>query len=83
MKFEKLILSNPDLTFLESELAHYILGHRNEVIQQDLQTLSRSSYTSRSTILRLCKKLGYRGFNELKIQLAKVWKIQITMHLLM
>ena len=71
MKFEKLILSSPDLTFLESELAHYILDHRNEVIQQDLQTLSQSSYTSRSTILRLCKKLGYRGFNELKIQLAK------------
>lgn len=71
MKIEKQILSRSDLTPLESELAHYLLAHRKEVTEQDLQTLARSSYTSKSTILRLCKKLGYRGFNELKVQLAK------------
>lgn len=67
----------PKLTYLtsftqsEKMLADYILSHQNEAIHLSSRELAAKSYTSVSTVYRVCDKLGLNGFNELKLLLAR------------
>ena len=61
--------TDKDLTDREYEILNYIHGHIQEVSVMSIQTLSNKVGYSTSTILRLCRKMGYRGFPELKYQL--------------
>lgn len=58
--------------FTEGEkiFADYIMNHPYDVLQLDLQRLSKNSYVSPSTIYRVIKKLGLSGFNQLKAQIT-------------
>lgn len=58
--------------FTEGEkiFANYIVNHPHDVLQLDLQQLSKSSYVSSSTIYRVIEKLGLSGLNQLKIQVS-------------
>ena len=53
------------LTPKERHLATYLLDNADQVINMSLDELSVASETSISTIVRLCKTLGYSGFKEL------------------
>ncbi len=59
-------------TFRESErkAAEYILAHTMEVINLPITQLAEQIGVSEATIVRMCKKVGFRGFQELKIALA-------------
>lgn len=59
--------------FTESEniLAQYILEHGEEVVKMSIHTFAKKTYSSPATIVRLAKKCGLSGFNDLKINLAK------------
>lgn len=59
--------------FTESEniLAQYILEHGEEVVKMSIHTFAKKTYSSPATIVRLAKKCGLSGFNDLKITLAK------------
>lgn len=57
------------LSPLEIEALRYIEANKHEIIEQSIQQLSTSSFISTATIMRLCKKLGYSGFAELKYNL--------------
>ncbi len=54
--------------FTESEksIANYILNHMEEVQQLTAQELAKETLTSKSSIVRLCQKLGITGYQELK-----------------
>lgn len=54
--------------FTESEkcIADYMLCHRNEIQQLTAEELAKETLTSKSSIVRLCKKLGISGYQELK-----------------
>jgi DNA-binding MurR/RpiR family transcriptional regulator len=54
--------------FTESEkcIADYMLSHRKEVQQLTAEELAKETLTSKSSIVRLCKKLGISGYQELK-----------------
>lgn len=54
--------------FTESEkcIADYILEHKNQVQQLTAKELAKNTLTSKSSIVRLCKKLGISGYQELK-----------------
>ncbi|MCC5894368.1 MAG: MurR/RpiR family transcriptional regulator [Alkalibacterium sp.] len=52
----------------EETVAQYILSHREEVLDLSIQTLSERTYTSPSTIVRLCRKIGLKGFKDFKIK---------------
>lgn len=58
--------------FTEGEkiFAQYILDHPHDVLQLDLQQLTKSSYVSASTIYRVIEKLGLSGLNQLKVQIS-------------
>lgn len=58
--------------FNESEkmLAQYILSQPEEILHQSIQSISKATFTSTSTIFRLCRKIGLKGFKDFKIRLA-------------
>lgn len=71
MKLEKLIRLCEDLTPTESQISHYILHNRDDVSKLSIQELADKIYVSKSAIHRFCKKISLKGYNDLKLQLAK------------
>lgn len=53
----------------EREFLLFILNHTREAIEMDIHTLAKQNYCSASTIVRVCKKNGFKGFRELKLAL--------------
>ncbi|MBQ4074555.1 MAG: MurR/RpiR family transcriptional regulator [Clostridia bacterium] len=66
----------PDLTEQEKQLANYILNHPDAVLSATAQTIAMSSYTSKSTVTRLCQKLGFTGYRDFRLQYAAEQSIQ-------
>ena len=60
-----------NLTKNEKKLSNYILENVNEVIYDSIQSIASKTDTSPAAIIRFSKKLGYNGFSELKVDLAK------------
>ena len=50
----------------EKTLAAYILVHGMEIAKYSTRSLAEVTYTSPPTVLRLCKKLGFSGFDDFK-----------------
>ena len=44
----------------------YILEHPEEIPQMSIKQLSERSYSSPSTIVRLCRKLGFEGYRDVQ-----------------
>ncbi|QVK18350.1 MurR/RpiR family transcriptional regulator [Mycoplasmatota bacterium] len=59
------------LTKSEKEIATYIEENIENVMYFSIADLSREIGVGESTIVRFCRKLGYRGFYQFKIELAK------------
>lgn len=55
----------------EQSIAAYILDHRENMLQLNIQELAKATYTSHSAINRLTRKLGLSGFKEFTLQLAR------------
>ncbi len=53
----------------EQDVADYIVRHNAELKNMSIQMLAKLTQVSTSTVLRLCNKLGYRGFSDFKIDL--------------
>jgi DNA-binding MurR/RpiR family transcriptional regulator len=54
------------LTSQERAVVEYIVKHPKDILEMSINDLAIASYTSASTIVRLCKKLGTRGYADLK-----------------
>ncbi|MFC6463634.1 MurR/RpiR family transcriptional regulator [Marinilactibacillus sp. GCM10026970] len=52
----------------EKTLADYILNHRESVLEFSIQTLAQQTFTSTSTIVRFCRKIGLKGYKDFKIK---------------
>lgn len=57
------------LTETEENIVEYILAHQAEVVNMKIVTLAEHFFTVPNTITRFCRKLGYGGFTELKVEL--------------
>ncbi len=64
LKKEKLFTNS------EMEVVNYILSHPKTTVKATIRELAEATYSSPSTIGRICKKVGAEGFTELKIKLA-------------
>lgn len=71
MKLEKRIELCDSMTPLESEIASYILNNKDAVTKLKIQELADILFISKSTIHRIVKKIGFNGFNDLKVSIAK------------
>ncbi|MFR7591639.1 MAG: MurR/RpiR family transcriptional regulator [Longibaculum sp.] len=63
--------ARPILTDTEVEIANFILEHKSDVVNASTQTLAEKTLTSPAAIIRFSKKVGFSGFSQLKIELAK------------
>ncbi|ERI93602.1 transcriptional regulator, RpiR family [Clostridiales bacterium oral taxon 876 str. F0540] len=58
------------LNTAEKKVAQYILENPKEIIHISITELADNSSASETTVFRLCNKLGYKGYQDLKINLA-------------
>jgi len=54
----------------ERKVAAYILEHPHEMIEQSIAQLAANSGASQAAIVRLCKSLGVKSYQELKLKVA-------------
>lgn len=55
----------------EKRIADYILSNPEKTIYQSITMLSEKVKVSETSIIRLCKAIGYSGFQDFKINIAK------------
>lgn len=61
----------PVLRPAEQRVALAIMDSPDTIISSSITTLARRAMVSNATVVKLCKRVGYRGFKELKIGLAQ------------
>ena len=60
----------PSLRPAERRVADEILEHASEVVHLSITAVARRAGVSDATVVKFCKRLGYKGFQDLKIRLA-------------
>lgn len=53
----------------ERNIIDYVQGNPREASMQSIQSLAEATYTSPSTVVRLCRKLGCDGYKEFRREL--------------
>lgn len=66
------IFSHVQLSSSEASVASYLLAHLDEVGTLRVKDVSDACFTSTTTVVRLAKKLGFKGFSELAFALERV-----------
>jgi DNA-binding MurR/RpiR family transcriptional regulator len=59
-----------ELKNAEKRVAEYILQNPQDIIHYSITELAETCKSGEATIFRLCKRLGYKGYQELKIKIA-------------
>ena len=57
-------------TNAEKQIAAFILAHSEKIMQMNIADLTAQTYSSNATVIRLCHKLGVKGYREFRIQFA-------------
>ena len=73
MELRKKMERAEGLTASERAAADYILKNEAEIGKMPLTALAKSSFSSNSTLIRLCRKLGFHGYKD--FQLA--WMLEL------
>jgi len=60
-----------ELTKSEKKAADFMTLNQEKIIYCSISDVALSAKTSEATMVRICKKLGYEGFQDLKISLAR------------
>ena len=69
---KELILNIQDPTPSEKKLAKKLIGlDINEVVYMSITELSEKISSSEATILRFCRKIGFKGFQDFKLALSR------------
>lgn len=71
MTLEYLIHQAGHLTPVEAEIGAYILNSLDRVPAMSIADLAAGTSTSKSAVHRFCKKIGFDGFNDLKVAAAR------------
>ena len=61
----------PSLSKAEQKVAAYVSAQPEDILTRSIQGVARASGVSEATIMRFCRTLGYSGFQEFKIALAR------------
>ncbi len=72
MKYINVIESfYPSLSKQEKKVANYIMEEKGKISYQSLQEIAKKINVGEATIVRFVKKIGFNGFQDLKINIAK------------
>ncbi|WP_094244658.1 MurR/RpiR family transcriptional regulator [Aeribacillus pallidus] len=69
--FTRINAAKSKLRDSEKKIIEFIERNREETIHLSITEVAERSETSESSVVRLCKRLGYKGFQDLKIHLAR------------
>ena len=58
-------------TNTENQVINYILLNKDNLIHLTINDLAKKTYSSNSTIIRICHKLGFEGYRDFKIAFLK------------
>ena len=61
----------PSLSGAQKRLGHYLLTDSSALLLSNIEDLAQAVGTSKSTVVRLAKSLGYSGFPEMKRELQQ------------
>lgn len=61
----------PSLSPSEARVAEFVLAHPAEVIHMTVAEVAEGAGSAESSTVRACHRLGFNGFQDLKIQLAR------------
>lgn len=61
----------PSLTNSEKKVANYVLEHLTKVIYYSVTDLSYEANVGETTVLRFCRKIGMKGYQEFKLIIAQ------------
>lgn len=61
----------PSFSRQEKKIADFIMSYENSVSYMSLQEITKKINVSEATIVRFVKKIGYRGFIDFKLEVAK------------
>jgi len=67
---DRILSSYNQLNKAEKKAAKYILDNPRDIVHFSIKELAESCQVSEATIFRLCNSLGYKGYQDLKINLA-------------
>ena len=59
------------LTIAELDILRFIDNNKKEILSMNIQDLSKTVFFSTTSIIRLCKKIGFSGFSELKFYIKE------------
>ena len=72
MSYIYLIKENyPFLTKSEKKVADFILNSGKTIIYSTMSDIKKNTKVGDATIIRFCQKIGFSGFSDLKIEIAK------------
>ena len=54
----------------ESKVARYVLSYPNKVVRQSIAFLAQAAEVSEPTVMRFCRSLGCKGYQDFKLRLA-------------
>lgn len=60
-----------DFTNTEIRLADYIIEEQEQLADMTIQHLASHAYCSHTAVIRLSKKLGFKGYKDFKVQLVR------------
>ncbi len=63
--------NNKNFTDTEKQVVNYLLNHFDQIDSITINQLAKKTYTSHSTIIRVCQKLSLKGFRDLKMRLIQ------------
>lgn len=75
------LFKNQNLSDLEIKVLEYMFASPEKIKKEGIRKLAKSNFTSTASIVRLAKKLGYSGYNELLFDVKRIAgnsKINIT-----
>ncbi|HFI0463882.1 TPA: MurR/RpiR family transcriptional regulator [Streptococcus suis] len=67
--YSKLILYRSEASPTEIQVIDYVMQHAPDVSKMSIHQLSEQTFASPTSIIRLCKKLGFSGYKEFVRQL--------------
>lgn len=68
MTIQEALRKNESFSDSEKEIAEYILEQKDKILDHSVQDIAEATFTSTSSVVRLCRKIGLDGFKEFKIR---------------
>ena len=62
---------NKDFTANEEDIAKYIIKNFRNIRELDTNMIAAKTYTSNASVTRMCKKIGFNGFQDFKMKMIE------------